>query len=150
MDKNTVDINMVKNWFVRLSKEQAELEPEYSRIREKSDAIRIQLNSLEQILRSANVDVEGLRRIAKPATEVEVEPAKQETLPDAITRALQTSPNPMHYKEITTALTDSGFYVPGKDSANTVLAYISRYKSRFVKAPEIGKGYYKLKESLKR
>ena len=146
MEKNTVDINVVKNWFVRLLKEQADLEPEYKHIKEKREALIIQLAGLEQILRSANVDVEALRRIAKPATEVEVEPAKQETLPDAIARTLQAFGKAMHYREISAALADSGFYVPGKDPGNTVLAYMTRYKGRFAKAPEVGKGYYKLKE----
>jgi hypothetical protein len=141
------DISIVKNWFLRLLKEQAELEPEYNRVREKRDAIHNQLIGLEQILRSANVDVQGLVKVAKPpATEVEIEPAKQETLPDAIVHTLQASGKAMHYREISAALANGGFYVPGKDPGNTVLAYMTRYKGRFAKAPEAGKGYYKLKE----
>lgn len=146
MEKDTIDINVVKNWFLQLLKEQAKLEPEYNRIRKKRELINNQIIGLEQILRSANVDVEGLKKVAKPATEVEVELAKQETLPDAIARTLQASGKAMHYRKISAALADRGFYVPGKDPGNTVLAYITRSKGRFVKAPEAGKGFYKLKD----
>jgi len=146
MDKNIVDINVVRVWFVQLLEERAKLEPEYNRVREKRDLINNQIINCEQILRSAKVDVEGLIKVAKPATEVEVEPAKQETFPDAIARTLQAFGKAMHYREISAALENSGFRVPGKDPGNTVLAYMTRYKGRFAKAPEVGKGYYKLKE----
>jgi hypothetical protein len=52
----------------------------------------------------------------------------------------------MHYGEILKTLKDRGYIVTGKDPRNTVLAYLSRHKKRFAKAPESGRGYYKLRE----
>jgi hypothetical protein len=52
---------------------------------------------------------------------------------------------PTHYRELLGELGKRGYEVPGKDPATNLLAHLLN-DPRFTKAPEIGRGYYKLKE----
>jgi len=140
------DLNIAKSLFLRLLRDQLKLDPEYKRIRDEQQTLRAQIDGLEQFLRAAKVDVDALRATVKPSTEAERGSNESETLPEVIAQSLRSHGIPMHYRDITTALIDSGVEVPGKDQANTINAYIRQNKRIFTKAPEKGRGYYKLTE----
>ncbi len=146
MMNNTSDIDTAKAWYIRLLKEQFDIEPQYNRIREQRESIRNQISGLEQVLWAAKVDIEALKSTVKLVEEADNETAEVVNLPDIITQVLKASGKPMHYKDITAEIIDRGLDIPGRDRANTVLAYITRDKRVFVKAPEVRRGYYKLKE----
>ena len=145
MTGNKSDIDNAKSLLLRLLKKQLQLEPEYMKIHDERQALRSQIEGIEQYLRAAKVDVEALRETVKPSAKAEYESNETETLPEAIARTLRSYGTPMHYRDITTALIDGGVEVPGQDKANTVNAYV-RQSKLFSKAPEKGRGYYKLKE----
>lgn len=146
MTGNESDIDTAKSIYLRLLRDQLELEPEYKRIHDERQTLRSQIDGLEQFLRGSNVDVDALQAKVKPPAEAEYDSSESETLPEAIARTIRSHGTPMHYRDITTALIDEGVEVPGKDKANTINAYIRQNKRLFTKAQEKGRGFYKLKE----
>ena len=52
---------------------------------------------------------------------------------------------PLHYREILEEVVKRGISVGGREPGNTMIAYLGRDK-RFTKAPEKGRGFWKLKE----
>lgn len=146
MAKEIIDLDIVRNWYMQVWEDFVDVDANYKSWEEKRRELLIYLNFLEPILKNASVDIEELKQGLELTTKAEAEDVEQKTLPDVIYEILQESGRPMHYREILNAVNSTGVIVRGKDPSNTVIAYIGRYKSRFTKAPEIGRGYYKLKE----
>jgi hypothetical protein len=72
------------------------------------------------------------------------------TVANAAYLALQSVGHPVHYKEIVVTMKQKGFVVPGIDPESNLLAHMSNDKERFAKAPEAGRGFWKLVEWDKR
>ena len=146
LEKEGLDTNLVVKQFERLLEKKRVLEPQFDKLREDIDNLNKQIAGLDQALMAAGIDTHKIReRIRPPKPQVE-SVQKIDTIPDLIYKMLVGYQRPMHYKEINRQLRLNGFWVGGKNPANTVLAYISRNKDRFTKAPEAGRGYYKIKE----
>ena len=146
MENKGLDTRLIKKQLINLLEKKIQLEPEYDKLREELDALNVQISALSQALKAAGVDPYKLREKVRPP-KPPVEPVRKiQTIPDMIEGMLRAYKRPMHYKEIWRQLNSSMIDVGGKDRANTTLAYITRNKSRFVKAPEVGRGYYKIKE----
>lgn len=146
MIENADELNVIRNQYLRLLKEQAKIDPEHRRLREHLDKIRNQIAGLELVLIAANVDINALQASVRPGSGAEVEKKSLKSYPDAIVQVLRTVGQAMHYKDITTRLLEDGCEIGGREPANTINAYITQNKRLFAKAPEKGRGYYKLKE----
>ena len=147
LQNKAFNTQIIKNQYKRLLERKLEIEPEYRKLKEEIDELNNQIAGLDQALRAAQVDTQKLReKISPPKPQIERIQQKEESLPDWIYKLLQAYNKPMHYVEITEHLLRDGFVIGGKDRANTVLAYISRNKRRFVKVPEKGRGFYNIKE----
>ncbi len=146
MDNEGLNIRQARNQFKRLLEKKKELEPQYEKLRQEIDKLNIQISSFEQALRAEDIDTYKIRtKVLPPKPPVE-SVSKIDTIPDMIYKMLFAYKRPMHYKEIHDQLHSGGYWIKGKDPKNSVLAYISRNKNRFDKAPEVGRGYYKIKE----
>ena len=146
MENKGLDTRLIKKQLINLLEKKIQLEPEYDKLREELDALNVQISALSQALKAAGVDPYKIREKVRPP-KPPVEPVRKiQTIPDMIEDMLRAYKRPMHYKEIWRQLNSSMIDVGGKDRANTTLAYITRNKSRFGKAPEVGRGYYKIKE----
>ncbi|MFC1871072.1 hypothetical protein ACFLYF_01530 [Chloroflexota bacterium] len=147
MDNKVFNTRIVKNQFIDLLKRRLELEPEYLKLQDELDNLNRQISGLDQALKAAGIDTYALRQKVRPSKPaVESAPKPEVTIPKLIYSMLQAYKKPLHYKEIHHKLHTDGYWIKGKDPANTVLAYISRNKNKFEKAPEVGRGYYKIKE----
>jgi hypothetical protein len=145
LENNTMNIRAIENQFNILFRRKLALDPEFNKLKDELDTINIQIAGLDQALRAAGVDTTELRKNIAPHVEVE-EKETPRRLPDEIARLLGDVKKPLHYKNITHILLTSGFPIPGQYPENTVSAYLNRHKNRFAKVPEMGRGYYKLKE----
>lgn len=146
MSKDIIDTDIIKNWYIEVRKEYVEVDGEFEALRKRREKLNVQLGSLEPLLMQAGINVDEIKQSIKSSEDMESVQVEPKTLPEAITEILRTSTGPMHYSDILAALKEKGYVVLGKDPRNTVLAYISRHKKRFTKAPETGRGYYKLKD----
>jgi hypothetical protein len=145
MENNTTNIETTKRLYQEKWQEYQKIESTYHEWKKKHDDALAALTGLRQFLLYSGVDIEELERSLKSTISIG-ESVEGKTLPDLIYEVLEATAHPMHYGEILDALVRRGYSVAGKDPRNTVLAYISRHKKRFTKAPEKGKGYYKLLE----
>jgi hypothetical protein len=68
------------------------------------------------------------------------------TVANAAYLALQSVGHPVHYKEIVVTMKQKGFVMPGSDPESNLLAHMSNDKKRFAKAPEAGRGFWRLVE----
>jgi hypothetical protein len=141
-----LNVRQAKNQFISLLEKKKELQPQYEKLRLEIDKLNIQISSFEQALRAEGIDTYKIKQKVRPP-KLPVEPVRKiDTIPDMIEKMLKAYKLPMHYTEIWKQLNMSGIHVGGKDRANTTLAYITRNPDRFQKAPEAGRGYYKIKE----
>lgn len=146
MENQALNTQVVKKQFIRLLEKKKVLEPQYDKLRQEIDNLNIQISGLDQALKAAGVDTYKIRQKVHPPKPPVESVRKIDTIPDMIYKMLVAYKKPMHYREIFRQLNSGGYWIRGKDPANTVLAYISRNKDKFEKAPEVGRGYYKIKE----
>jgi len=146
MSKDIIDTDIIKNWYIKAREEFVEVDSEFQTLRKRRDELTVQFGSLEPLLIQAGINVEELKQSTKPSEDMESKQVEPKTIPEAITEILRNSAGPMHYSNILDSLKEKGYVVLGKDPRNTILAHISRHKKRFAKAPEAGRGYYKLKD----
>jgi len=144
LEKTIFDTDLIKKQFIRLLERKREIEPQYGVLKAEMESLNGQITGLEQALIAAGIDTIEIVKKVKPTSEqIKVTP-KEDTLPDIIYKILAGVRKPMHYVDIEKNLRTVGYKVGGQNPANTVLAYIGRNKSRFQKAPEVGRGYYKI------
>lgn len=146
MENQALNTQVVKKQFVRLLEKKRVLEPQYGKLRAEIDNLNIQISGLDQALKAAGVDTYKIREKVLPPKPPVKSVRKEDTIPDTIYKMLVAYKKPMHYREIFRQLNSSGYWIRGKDPANTTLAHISRNKNKFDKAPEAGRGFYKIKE----
>jgi hypothetical protein len=94
---------------------------------------------------------EGNRKIAEAWSRLKegtASPAIERHPRDAAWDVLIQAAKPMHYRELVAEIIARGVSIGGRDPGNTLIAYLGRDK-RFVKAPEIKRGFWKLKEWTK-
>lgn len=65
--------------------------------------------------------------------------------PDVACDVLSRKSVSMYYKELLEEVNKEGVVIGGHDPGTTLIAYLGRDK-RFVKATEVGRGYWGLKE----
>ena len=128
MNKNEIDIELVKGWYEQAWTDYVIIDNEFHALRKGRDKLIAQLGGLEPLLTQENIDVEGLKKGITPSIDAESQTTELQTLPEAITEILKTSSSPLHYSAILTALKDKGYNIAGRDHRNTVLAHISRHK----------------------
>ena len=146
LDNKGFNTRVVRNQLISLLEKKMELQPQYEKLRDELDALNVQISALSQALKVAGIDPYKIREKVH-LSEPQVNPIRKiDTIPEVIYKMLKAYKVPMHYTEIWRRLDMSGYNIGGKDRANTTLAYISRNKDRFMKAPEAGRGYYKIKE----
>ena len=146
MENDGLNIQVIIKQFKRVLEKKKKLEPQYNKLREEIDALNIQVSALDQALKAAGKDTYKIREKILPLKPPVESVRKEDTIPDMIYKMLVAYKRPMHYKEIYKQLHSSGYWIRGKDPENSTLSYISRSKDKFDKAPEAGRGFYKIKE----
>lgn len=145
MENNIANIEEAKHWYRKYWQAYQKIEATYSEWKKKRDEVSAAMAGLRQFLQYSGVNMEELEQSIKSTAGME-ESLEGKRLPDLIYETLLVAGRPMHYTEILDVAIMRGYSVGGQDPRNTVLAYLSRHKKRFTKAPEAGKGFYKLKE----
>jgi hypothetical protein len=146
LDNEGLNTQIIKKQFIRLLEKKKKLEPQYNELKGDIDNLNKQIAGLDQALLAAGIDTSKIRKKVYPPKPLVESVRKEDTIPDLIYKMLVAYKKPLHYKEIHRQLHTGGFWIKGKDPANTVLAYITRNKDRFMKAPEVGRGFYKIRE----
>jgi hypothetical protein len=146
MENEFVDVDLVKKWYLKAYSEFQDVDAAYKDLERKRSELVSRVNLLRPILQKAAVNVDEIEKGLRRTSETEDKGIETKTLPNLIHETLQAAGHPMHYSDVLNALTSKGHVVGGRDPRNTLLAYLNRYKKQFAKAPEAGRGYYKLKE----
>lgn len=145
MTENTMDINTIKKWYLQLWAECLEVDAAYQSWKGKRDELKTKLEVLRPVLINQGINIEELEQTIPASTKSE-KYTEANKWPDLIYQIIQTQGGPIHYTEILRTLKARGYDVPGKDPRNTILAYLGRHKKLFYKAPEKGRGHYRLRE----
>ena len=146
LENNTFNAKIFKNQYKRLLERKREIEPQFNKLKDEFEMLNRQIAGLDQALTAAGENTEKLRSQVSPPKPQTERVQEEDTIPIWIYKLLTAVKKPMHYREITKQLVSGGLIIRGKDQANTVLAYISRNKSKFMKVPEAGRGFYKIRE----
>jgi len=146
MKENGLDKQIIEQWYLQLWKEFVEVDNTYQSWKKKRNELTAKLDVLRPVLNNKGISTEKLEQTARAATTSVKEDMEAKTWPNLIFGILQLQKYPIHYTEVLKTLKDRGYDVPGKDPRNTILAYLGRHKKLFSKAPEAGRGYYKLKQ----
>ncbi len=141
-----VDIKTVEDWYLQIWGDFVEVDKNFRFLKQRRDDLGIKLNVLRIFLDNAGSNTKKLEQTARAAAESAKEKAVSLSWTNQILPIFQLQKQPVHYTRILEILEDRGYDVPGKDNRNTLLAYLSRHKKLFAKAPGLGRGHYKLKE----
>lgn len=141
-----IDTKTVQDWYLQLWDDFVEVDKNFRFLKQKRDDLDIKLNVLRTFLDNEGVSTKKLEQTARASAESVKEKAVSPSWTNQVLPMFQLQKQPVHYTRILEVLEDRGYDVPGKDNRNTLLAYLSRHKKLFAKAPELGRGYYKLKE----
>jgi len=141
-----IPLDRLWQWWQELAKRELELERQYKPLLEEHEVVYRRRMALENLM--AQGQVEGINQ--KIASEWEkLRKGKQlpstERKPSGVAYdVLSRKGSPMHYRAILEEVRKEGTVIGGRDPGTTLIAYLGRDK-RFVKAHEIGRGYWKLK-----
>ncbi len=148
MEKSAFNKRSMQTQFEMLLRRKKEIQPEYENLRIELDSLNRQISGVGQALEAAGVDTYKIREKLKPVLPVIEPPRKKNTVPEMIQKMLLAYKRPMHYTEILRHLDTNGIHIGGSHRENTVLAYISRNKLLFERAPDKGRGYYRYRGGL--
>lgn len=144
--QKVVDTQAAKNWWVQLTRRYYELQKQLEPLREERGRVDDLRSRLAHVLEAVGVKAEELQQLENGIRE---QLSAQPQMPpprvsDMAYEVLASIGKPAHYKEILEGIKERGDMVPGVDPGTNLIAHMLKDR-RFAKAPEAGKGYYKLK-----
>jgi len=152
-NKPLIDLGYLQECYKQAWGEYVEVDEQYQSSGKKRNELSTYLSAFGSVLEHNGIDLEKLKRDVVQVDNVEFDiefvDLKEMSVPDAVSKILRESDEPLHYTEIFEKVIDMGIVVGGKKPAATILSYIHRYKSKFEQVPKKGKGYYQLKEWLR-
>jgi hypothetical protein len=142
-----IPIEKLWQWWRELANRELELETEYKPLVDEHAAVHGKRMALENLMaqgraptisQQISTEWEALRKGAQM-------PSTERKPPDVACDVLSRKGVSMHYRELLEEIRKEGVVIGGHDPGTTLIAYLGRDK-RFVKATEVGRGYWGLKE----
>ncbi|MBE0415002.1 MAG: winged helix-turn-helix domain-containing protein [Dehalococcoidia bacterium] len=141
-----IPLDTLWQWWRELAKRELELELQYKPLVEEHGVIHGKRMALENLMAQGQAE-----RVNQQISSEWDKLRKGEQLPyierkpsDVAYDVLSRNGNPMHYRAILEEVRKEGTVIGGRDPGATLIAYLSR-DERFLKAREVGRGYWKLK-----
>jgi len=135
-------------WWTELAHREAKLYKQWRPLAEEHNRLHDKRQQLERLIQLEEGEPEASRKIADGWRQIqegaEITPIERKP-PDVAYDILIQEAKPMHYRELLRRMQEQGVSVGGRDPGSTLIAYLGRDK-RFIKAPQLGRGYYQLKE----
>ena len=135
-------------WWRDLTKRELELERLYKPLVDEYNAVHSKRMALENLMAQGQMERIHLQIASEweKLRKGEQLPSAERRPPDVAYDVLSRKGKPMHYRAMLEEIKMEGSVViGGRDPGITLVAYLGRDK-RFVKAREIGRGYWGLKE----
>lgn len=141
-----VPIDELWKWWNELATRELELERQYKPLLDEHATVHGKRMALENLMAQGRVDTINKEITSKWDTlrKGEQLPSIERKPPDVAYDMLSRKGTPMHYRELLEEVTKQGIVIGGNDPGTTLIAYLGRDK-RFLKAPEKGRGCWKLK-----
>jgi len=145
--EKVVNVQAAKDWWLQLTRRYYELQKQIEPLRDERNRLEDVRGRLARVLEAVGVKAEELQQLeGRIREELAAQPQMQAArVSDMAYEVLASLAKPVHYKEILDGIKERGGEVPGIDPGTNLIAHMLKDK-RFSKAPEVGKGYYKLKE----
>jgi hypothetical protein len=134
-------------WWRELAKRELELERQYQPLLDEHAVVHGKRMALENLMAQGQLPTIG-QEIASEWEALRKEeqmPSTERKPPDVAHDVLSRKGIPMHYREILEEVSKSGVVIGGHDPGTTLIAYLGRDR-RFVKATEVGRGYWGLRD----
>lgn len=120
----------------KLEQLKAEIRGTQKEIQEKTETIKAKQEQVEHVLKL--LEAEGI-----PIDRTELDGIIPIPLSEIAAKILRNHKTPMHYKELTEAIQETGHKIQGQNPAATVIALLHRKKDEFVR---LDSGVWGLKE----
>lgn len=142
-----ISLDKLWTWWRELAQRELALEAQYKPLVDEHLALHAKRMALENLIaqgqpptisQELSSEWEALRKGAQM-------PSADRKPPDVACDVLSRKGGPMHYREILEEINKEGVVIGGHDPGTTLIAYLGRDK-RFVKATEVGRGYWGLRE----
>ena len=142
-----IPLDRLWQWWQELAKRELELECQYKPLIDEHAVVHSKRMALENLMTQGRVVATISQEIASKLEELrklQQMPSTSRNPPDVAYDVLSRRGVPMHYREILEDVKKEGVVIGGRDPGTTLIAYLGRDK-RFLKAREVGRGYWKLK-----
>ena len=142
-----VNVEAIKDWWLQLTRRYYELQKQIEPLREERSRIEDLRGRLVRVLEGVGIKTEEIQQLENSIREeLEARPqAEPGKVSDMAYDVLLSFGKPSHYKTILDGIKETGGQVGGVDPATNLIAHMLKDK-RITKAPEVGKGFYKLRE----
>lgn len=142
-----VDVEAIRKWWLQLTRKYYELYKQIEPLREERRKVEDLRGRLVRVLEGVGLTSGEIERMDNEIREeLDAQPqAEPGKLSDAAYEVLASLEQASHYKVILEGIKERGIRVPGSDPGTNLIAHMLKDR-RFSKAPEVGKGYYKLKD----
>jgi hypothetical protein len=140
-----IPVNELWQWWQELAKRELELEGQYKPLIDEHAAVHGKRMALENLMVQGRLEIN--QEIASKWEELrkgKQMPSTERKPSDVAYDVLSRKGVPMHYRAILEEVNKEGVVIGGRDPGTTLIAYLGRDK-RFLKARELGRGYWKLK-----
>jgi len=141
-----ISVDKLWQWWEDLAKRELELERQYKPLIDEHAQVHGKRMALENLMAQGKVETIN-KEIATKWDELrksEQMPSKEQKPSDVACDVLSRKGVPMQYRAILEEVNREGIVIGGRDPGTTLIAYMGRDK-RFLKAHELGRGYWKLK-----
>ena len=142
-----ISLEKLWDWWRELAKKELDIERQYKplvaqleelhRRRSALESLMSACGELAQVNQQITAELDSLRK-------AEQLPPIQRKPVDAAYDILARIGKPLHYRELLDEINKLGIVVGGRDPGTTLIAYLGR-DSRFTKAREVGRGFWKLR-----
>jgi hypothetical protein len=135
-------------WWTELTHRQVKLDRQWKPLADESGRLNQKRAQLENLIRMEEGEPEASQKLAQAWSQIqggaELTVVERKP-PDIAYEILIQEAKPLHYRQLLERIRERGVLIGGRDPGCTLIAYLGRDK-RFIKAPQLGRGYYQLKE----
>lgn len=144
-----IPLDVLWEWWRELAKRELDLEHQYNPLVEEHGLVYSRRKALENLMTQMRPgEVSSIHQQITAEWESlrkgEQLPPSERKPSDVAFDVLSRLGNATHYRKILEEMNKEGTVIGGRDPGTTLIAYLGR-DERFVKAPEVGRGYWKLK-----
>ena len=134
-------------WWRDLAKRELKLERKYKPLLDEHAAVHGKRMALENLISQGQLPTisQEIASAWEALRKEEQMPSAERKPPEVAYDVLSRKGVPIHYRELLEEVNKGGVVIGGHDPGTTLIAYLGRDR-RFVKAREVGRGYWGLKE----